>query len=48
MLPDGTCGLEARETKFRDLLEDIEKEELGRDVKDILTKRFGRKDMLME
>ncbi len=48
MLPDGTCGLEAREVRFRDLLEDIEKEEFGRDVKDILTKRFGRKDMLME
>jgi len=48
MLPDGTCGLEAREIRFHDLLEDIEKEELGKDVKSILTKRFGKKDLLME
>lgn len=48
MLPDGSCGLELRELRTSDLLEDIKKEELGRDVKSLITKRFGKKDMFLE
>ena len=48
MLPDGTCGLGLREQRVKDLLKEIEEEEFGRDVKSILTKRFGKRDMLLE
>jgi len=48
MLPNGTCGLELRGRKVKDLLKEIEEEEFSRDVKSILTRRFGKKDLLLE
>ncbi len=46
LLPDGTCGLSMMQRRHarKDMLREIEEADLGIDVKEIVKKRFGKRE----